>query len=54
MGYIGRLFRLLAAFNIVEETLEDTFKPTPFSYAIGDESTKVRASIQAAYVLSTS
>ncbi|KAJ6080801.1 hypothetical protein N7499_005675 [Penicillium canescens] len=45
---LRRLFRLLAAFNVVEETLEDTFKPTPFSYAIGEESTKVRASIQAA------
>jgi hypothetical protein len=44
----GRLFRLLAAFNVVEETFEDTFRPTPFSHAIGDESTKVRASIQAA------
>lgn len=44
----GRLFRLLAAFNVVEETAEDKFKPTPFSNAIGDESTKVRASLQAA------
>jgi hypothetical protein len=44
----GRLFRLLAAFNVVEETGEDKFKPTPFSYAIGDDSTKVRASLQAA------
>lgn len=35
---------------MVEETAEDKFKPTPFSYAIGDESTKVRASLQAAYV----
>lgn len=33
---------------MVEETAEDKFKPTPFSYAIGDESTKVRASLQAA------
>lgn len=45
---IGRFFRLLSAFNVVEETAEDCFKPTPFSYAIGDESTKVRASLQAA------
>lgn len=45
---LRRLFRLLAAFNVVEETGEDEFKPTPFSYAIGDESTKVRASLQAA------
>ncbi|OGM44432.1 O-methyltransferase [Aspergillus bombycis] len=45
---LRRLFRLLAAFNVVEETAEDTFKPTAFSYAIGDESTKVRASLQAA------
>ncbi|CRL22345.1 O-methyltransferase, COMT, eukaryota [Penicillium camemberti] len=45
---LRRLFRLLAAFNVVEETGEDKFKPTPFSNAIGDESTKVRASIQAA------
>jgi hypothetical protein len=45
---IGRLFRLLAAFNVVQETAQDRFKPTPFSLAIGDESTKVRASLQAA------
>lgn len=45
---LRRFFRLLAAFNVVEETAEDKFKPTPFSYAIGDESTKVRASLQAA------
>ncbi|KAJ5588152.1 hypothetical protein N7537_010830 [Penicillium hordei] len=45
---LRRLFRLLAAFNVVEETGEDRFKPTPFSNAIGDESTKVRASLQAA------
>lgn len=45
---IGRFFRLLSAFNVVEETAEDCFKPTSFSYAIGDESTKVRASLQAA------
>ncbi|KAJ5747021.1 uncharacterized protein N7511_008717 [Penicillium nucicola] len=45
---LRRLFRLLAAFNVVEETFEDTFKPTPFSFAIGDERTKVRASLQAA------
>ncbi|KAH8903839.1 S-adenosyl-L-methionine-dependent methyltransferase [Coniochaeta sp. PMI_546] len=45
---LRRLFRLLAAFNVVEETGEDTFQPTPFSYAIGDESTKVRASLEAA------
>lgn len=45
---LRRLFRLLAAFNVVEETGEDKFKPTPFSLAIGDESTKVRASLQAA------
>ncbi|KAM0280029.1 hypothetical protein ACHAO9_011422 [Fusarium lateritium] len=45
---LGRLFRLLAAFNVVQETSQDTFKPTPFSYAIGDESTKVRASLEAA------
>ncbi|KAF5241629.1 hypothetical protein FAUST_3703 [Fusarium austroamericanum] len=45
---LRRLFRLLAAFNVVEETDQDMFKPTPFSYAIGDESTKVRASLEAA------
>lgn len=45
---------MLSAFNIVEETAEDTFKPTAFSYAIGDESTKVCASLQAAYVPSLS
>ncbi|KAE8350678.1 O-methyltransferase-domain-containing protein [Aspergillus coremiiformis] len=45
---LRRFFRLLAAFNVVEETAEDRFKPTPFSSAIGDESTKVRASLQAA------
>ncbi|KAG0153524.1 hypothetical protein PDIDSM_2177 [Penicillium digitatum] len=43
---LRRLFRLLAAFNVVEETAEDRFKPTPFSNAIGDESTNVRASLQ--------
>ncbi|KAF5866541.1 hypothetical protein ETB97_011426 [Aspergillus alliaceus] len=45
---LRRLFRLLAAFNVVEESAEDSFKPTEFSFAIGDESTKVRASLQAA------
>lgn len=45
---LRRLFRLLAAFHVVEETGEDTFKPTPFSHAIGDESTKVRAPLEAA------
>ncbi|KAJ5585115.1 uncharacterized protein N7459_004915 [Penicillium hispanicum] len=45
---LRRLFRLLAAFYVVEETGEDKFKPTPFSAAIGDESTKVRASLEAA------
>ncbi|KAL5334686.1 S-adenosyl-L-methionine-dependent methyltransferase [Aspergillus crustosus] len=45
---LRRFFRLLAAFSVVEETGEDKFKPTPFSLAIGDESTKVRASLQAA------
>ncbi|KAM0549536.1 hypothetical protein ACHAPJ_009352 [Fusarium lateritium] len=45
---LRRLFRLLAAFYVVEETDQDTFKPTPFSYAIGDESTKVRSSLEAA------
>lgn len=45
---LRRLFRLLAAFNVVEETGEDTFKPTLFSCAIGEESTKVRASLEAA------
>ncbi|CAG9984185.1 unnamed protein product [Clonostachys byssicola] len=45
---LRRLFRLLAAFNVVEEVGVDTFKPTPFSAAIGDESTKVRASLEAA------
>ncbi|KAL3440633.1 S-adenosyl-L-methionine-dependent methyltransferase [Aspergillus insuetus] len=45
---LRRFFRLMAAFYVVEETGEDKFKPTPFSYAIGDESTKVRASLQAA------
>ncbi|SCO82519.1 related to O-methyltransferase [Fusarium oxysporum] len=45
---LRRLFRLLAAFYVVEEAGVDTFKPTPFSYAIGDESTKVRASLEAA------
>ncbi|KAF5026913.1 hypothetical protein F66182_943 [Fusarium sp. NRRL 66182] len=44
---LRHLFRLLAAFNVVEETAQDTFKPTPFSHAIGDESTKVRASLEA-------
>jgi len=43
----GRLFRLLSAFNVVKETGEDRFEPTAFSLAIGDESTKVRASLEA-------
>ncbi|KAJ9296603.1 hypothetical protein DTO217A2_8804 [Paecilomyces variotii] len=43
---LRRFFRLLAAFNVVEETREDRFKPTLFSLAIGDESTKVRAALQ--------
>ena len=47
---VGRLLRLLAAFNVVEETAEDKFKPTPFSYAIGDESTKIRRSLLAGSV----
>ncbi|KAK2685212.1 hypothetical protein QWA68_015509 [Fusarium oxysporum] len=46
---LRRLFRLLVAFYVVEEAGVDTFKPTPFSYAIGDESTKVRASLEAAW-----
>lgn len=45
---LGRLFRLLAAFYVVEETGQDTFNPTPFSYAIGNDSTKVRPSLEAA------
>ncbi|KAF5975967.1 O-methyltransferase [Fusarium bulbicola] len=45
---LRRLFRLLAAFYVVDGTDVDTFNPTPFSYAIGDESTKVRASLEAA------
>ncbi|KAJ5107932.1 hypothetical protein N7456_004607 [Penicillium angulare] len=38
----------LLPFNVVEESGVDTYKPTPFSFAIGDESTKVRASLEAA------
>ncbi|KAK3381210.1 S-adenosyl-L-methionine-dependent methyltransferase [Podospora didyma] len=48
LNLLRRLFRLLATFNVVEETGLDTFKPTPFSFAIGDEATKVRASLEAA------
>ncbi|PYI20164.1 putative O-methyltransferase [Aspergillus violaceofuscus CBS 115571] len=44
---LGRLLRLLAAFDVVEQTAADRYKPTTFSYAIGDESTSVRASLQA-------
>ncbi|KAK3328779.1 O-methyltransferase-domain-containing protein [Apodospora peruviana] len=44
---LRRLFRLLAAFNVVDESGVDKFKPTPFSQAIGDEKTKVRASLEA-------
>lgn len=47
---VGRLFRLLAAFNVVKEIAEDKFEPTPFSYAIGDESTKIQASLQGGQV----
>ncbi|PYI02936.1 S-adenosyl-L-methionine-dependent methyltransferase [Aspergillus sclerotiicarbonarius CBS 121057] len=43
---LRRFLRLLAAFNIVEETGPDKYKSTPFSYAIGDESTKIRATLQ--------
>jgi len=45
---LRRLFRLMAAANVVDETGEDTFQPTPFSLAIGDESTRVRHSLEAA------
>ncbi|KAJ6104259.1 hypothetical protein N7523_010579 [Penicillium sp. IBT 18751x] len=38
----------LLPFNVVEETGEDKFEPMPLPYAIGDERTKVRASLQAA------
>ncbi|PYI33452.1 putative O-methyltransferase [Aspergillus indologenus CBS 114.80] len=44
---LGRLLRLLAAFDVVEQTAADRYKPTSFSYAIGDERTKVRALLQA-------
>ncbi|RAH78842.1 putative O-methyltransferase [Aspergillus japonicus CBS 114.51] len=44
---LRRLLRLLAAFDVVEQTAADMYKPTAFSYAIGDESTKVRTSFQA-------
>ncbi|KAJ9347741.1 hypothetical protein DTO027B9_8892 [Paecilomyces variotii] len=46
INLLRRFFYLLAAFNVVEEMREDRFKPTLFSLAIGDESTKVRAAIQ--------
>ncbi|KAB5536134.1 hypothetical protein GE09DRAFT_1249686 [Coniochaeta sp. 2T2.1] len=42
---LRRFCRLLAAFNVVEETGEDTFQPIPFSLAIGNESTKYLATI---------
>ncbi|KAH7191821.1 S-adenosyl-L-methionine-dependent methyltransferase [Fusarium flagelliforme] len=44
---LRRLFRIMAAFYVVEETGEDTFKPTPFSHAIGDENTGIRGSLEA-------
>jgi hypothetical protein len=44
---LRRLFRIMAAFYVVEETAEDTFKPTPFSHAIGDENSGIRGSIEA-------
>ena len=40
----------MAAFYVVQETGEDTFKPTPFSHAIGDENTGIRGSLEAGSV----
>ncbi|KAJ4136518.1 hypothetical protein NW768_004133 [Fusarium equiseti] len=48
---LRRLFRIMAAFYVVEETGEDTFKSTPFSYAIGDEATGIRGSLEAGAAL---
>ncbi|RAH44626.1 putative O-methyltransferase [Aspergillus brunneoviolaceus CBS 621.78] len=50
---LRRLLRLLAAFDVVEQTAADRYKPTPFSPAIGDETTKIRDSLQAALNLPT-
>ncbi|KAI1078806.1 putative O-methyltransferase [Whalleya microplaca] len=38
---LTRLLRLLSAANIVDETSEDRYKPTPFSLSIGDNSTHI-------------
>ncbi|GKZ96794.1 hypothetical protein AnigIFM59636_011310 [Aspergillus niger] len=47
VNLLRRFLRLLAAFNVVEETGPDKYKSTPFSYAIGDDSTKIKATLQA-------
>ncbi|PWY83807.1 S-adenosyl-L-methionine-dependent methyltransferase [Aspergillus sclerotioniger CBS 115572] len=44
---LRRFLRLLAAFNVIEEIGPDKYKSTPFSYAIGDESSEIRATLQA-------
>ncbi|KAI0386350.1 putative O-methyltransferase [Hypomontagnella monticulosa] len=41
INLLRRLLRLMGAENIIEETGEDRYKPTPFSLSIGDESTLI-------------
>ncbi|KAH9991414.1 S-adenosyl-L-methionine-dependent methyltransferase [Xylariaceae sp. FL0662B] len=46
INLLRRLLRLLGATNIIEETGEDRYKPTEFSFAIGDKSSLIAQSIQ--------
>lgn len=41
VDHAGRLLRHLAALNVLEETGADTYKPTSFSLALGDEASHI-------------
>ncbi|KAI1387644.1 putative O-methyltransferase [Hypoxylon trugodes] len=41
LNLLRRLLRLLSASNIIEETGEDRYKPTPLSLALGDKSSPI-------------
>lgn len=43
----GRFLRHLAATNVLEETGVDSWKLTPFTKAMGDETTHIDLSVQA-------
>ncbi|KAI2628620.1 putative O-methyltransferase [Hypoxylon sp. NC1633] len=45
INLLRRLLRLMSAANIIEETSEDRYKPTPFSLSIGDDSTFIAQTI---------